>query len=206
MPLLTTRHTHDWPVIDEVAAACVKPETRESADEAPAWPPPLASSCSAAATTLGAQAFHRMLDLTLPRTELPPWDTIPWVPRIHLALFVHRVEGLVPRVSLLPRDTWIEARLRAKLSPEFAWVRAEGCPAQLADARPCALRQPDLRPRRQRRVVQPALLLALLLVDAEQGNDPLRRVPVQALRQFRRNAAHDDPPHAGGSAAASAAG
>ena len=33
-----------------------------------------------------------------------PWDAIPWRPRIHLGLFVHRVDGLPPGLYALLRD------------------------------------------------------------------------------------------------------
>ena len=33
-----------------------------------------------------------------------PWDAIPWRPRIHLGLFVHRVNDLPPGLYALARD------------------------------------------------------------------------------------------------------
>jgi len=158
---LSPRHAHDWPAIEEVARACAKPATRDLPWHAPALPAPLDSPCQASAaliikqrrsaqefdavTSIAAATFYRMLDMTLPRAGVAPWDAIAWPPRIHLALFVHRVEGLVPGVYLLPRDHQIEPRLRAELSADFDWVRAEGCPAHLplyrvaaADARQAA--------------------------------------------------------------------
>jgi len=158
---LSPHHAHDWPVIDEAAHACSKPETWETPWQAPALPAPLPSPCDARAaalikqrrsaqefdgvTSIGADAFYRMLDMTLPRANVPPWDAIEWAPRIHLALFVHRVEGLVPGVYLLPRNEHVEAGMRTDLSDEFQWARAENCPAHLplyrvvaADARQAA--------------------------------------------------------------------
>jgi len=37
-----------------------------------------------------------------------PWDVLPWAPAIHLALFVHRVDGLAPGlyVRLATRRRW----------------------------------------------------------------------------------------------------
>ena len=158
---LSPLHAHDWPVIEEIAQACAKPETHTAIWQAPAFAAPLPSACEARAATIikqrrsaqafdgvssiSAAAFYRMLDMTLPRAEMTPWDAIPWPPRIHLALFVHRVEGLDPGVYLLPRNASIEPRMRAELSEEFTWVRAENCPAHLplyrvvaADARNAA--------------------------------------------------------------------
>ncbi|MFH2212473.1 MAG: nitroreductase family protein [Pseudomonadota bacterium] len=63
---------------------------------------------------------------------MPPWDAIAWPPRMHLALFVHRVEGLAPGVYLFLRNGEVEPRMRAELSDEFLWQRVEGCPAHLS--------------------------------------------------------------------------
>ena len=158
---LSPHHAHDWPVIEEVAHLCAKPETHAALWQAPRLPAPLPSTCQAhasqiikqrrsaqefdGATRMSADTFYRMLDMTLPRADLAPWDTIRWPPHIHLALFVHRVEGLAPGVYLLLRNDYIEPKMRSALSAEFEWVRAENCPAHLqlyrvlaADARNAA--------------------------------------------------------------------
>ena len=49
-------------------------------------------------------AFYRMLDAVLPRPQLP-WLTQPAPPRIHLLLFVLRVDGLPSGIYLLPRTS-----------------------------------------------------------------------------------------------------
>ena len=158
---LSPHHAHDWPVIEEVAHACAKPETHEQTWQPPALPAPLPSHSQASATaiiqqrrsaqefdgvtSITADAFYRMLDMTLPHPNVPPWDAIGWSPRIHLALFLHRVEGLMPGVYLLPRSVAVEARMRSEFSAEFQWTRAENCPPHLplyrvvaADARQAA--------------------------------------------------------------------
>ncbi len=158
---LSSHHVHDWPVIEEVSDACRKPETTHTPWPAPALPDSLPSPCQADAaviikqrrsaqafdgeTSVSADAFYRMLDMTLPRQGIPPWDAIDWRPRIHLALFVHCVDGLAPGIYVFPRHGDIEAKMRAELSDEFNWERAEECPAHLplfrvmtADARQAA--------------------------------------------------------------------
>jgi hypothetical protein len=74
-----------------------------------------------------------------------PWDVLPWDPVIHLALFVHRVDGLVPGLYLLARDPTKVALLRAATHPHFAWTSVAGCPdglpmflLQVGDARALA--------------------------------------------------------------------
>jgi SagB-type dehydrogenase family enzyme len=143
--VLSPRHGHDWPVIDEVATACTKCETHETAWPAPALSKPLGSGCQRSAveiikqrrsaqafdsaTGIAASTFYRMLDMTLPRPATPPWDVIGWEPRVHPVLFVHRVEGLLPGLYLFMRNDHVETTLRAELSAEFEWMRVGDCPA-----------------------------------------------------------------------------
>lgn len=51
-------------------------------------------------TSISVGSFFTMLARVMPRVDRDlcqrpmPWDVLPWEPAIHLALFVHRVEGL----------------------------------------------------------------------------------------------------------------
>ena len=54
-------------------------------------------------------------------TGAPPWDAIDWSPQVHLALFVHRVEGLTPGVYAYLRDSAVLDEWRAAMRPEFLW-------------------------------------------------------------------------------------
>ncbi|MEJ2381558.1 MAG: SagB/ThcOx family dehydrogenase [Gammaproteobacteria bacterium] len=144
---LSAAHSHRWPVIDEVTDACRKPRTIESAWQPPPLPPPAAGSGQSAAaiirrrrsaqaldgvTAISAAAFHRMLDMTLPRAHTPPWDAIAWEPRLHLLLFVHRVEGLEPGLYLFLRNRHGEDLARVSLHPEFEWLPVAGRPDHFA--------------------------------------------------------------------------
>ena len=60
-----------------------------------------------------------------------PWDTIPWRPRIHLGLFVHRVDGLVPGLYALARDPDKVEILKGVMGSEFCWQRVPTCPPGL---------------------------------------------------------------------------
>jgi hypothetical protein len=51
----------------------------------------------------------------------PPWDAIDWPPCVHLALFVHRVEGLTPGVYAYLRDGSALEVWRTAMRPEFLW-------------------------------------------------------------------------------------
>ena len=145
--VLARHHLYAWPVIDEAAHACEKPETQTTSWQPPTLPEPAENACQRTAveiikrrrsaqafdgdTSIPASTFYRMLDMTLPRTAVPPWDAIAWAPRLHLLLFVHRVEGLAPGLYLFLRNHSIDALLRSALPPEFEWIRAEECPAHL---------------------------------------------------------------------------
>ena len=82
-------------------------------------------------TVMERDAFYRMLLRTMPRPGAAPFAMLPWPPRVHLALFVHRVSGLAPGLYLLARDSGRTADLRATLKPEFAWASPDGCPPEL---------------------------------------------------------------------------
>jgi SagB-type dehydrogenase family enzyme len=154
---LSPRHVA-WPIIDEVAKATWKPETEPVATFQPAALPPLIPSSQVAAialirqrrsclaldgkTSISAATFYRMLDHLLPRPGVPPWDTLPWEPRVHLGIFVHRVRGLTPGLYLLERDTAAHERIRPALRDGFLWKRPPNCPEHL---RLWCLAESDLR-------------------------------------------------------------
>jgi SagB-type dehydrogenase family enzyme len=72
-----------------------------------------------ARSSLPRATFLSMLARTRPAA--PPWDAIDWPPRIHLLLFVHRVEGLTPGVYAYLRDPAVLDEWRAAMRPEFLW-------------------------------------------------------------------------------------
>jgi SagB-type dehydrogenase family enzyme len=90
-------------------------------------------------TGLSAKRFFTMLQRIMPRGDLcpplrpMPWDAIPWDPTIHLALFVHRVDGISPGLY------WVNRRpehlplpvLKCAMHEQFVWSTPEGCPANL---------------------------------------------------------------------------
>ena len=60
-----------------------------------------------------------------------PWDAIPWRPRIHIGLFVHRVDGLAPGIYALARDPDKVEILKGVMGLEFCWQRVPTCPPGL---------------------------------------------------------------------------
>ncbi|MFZ5659347.1 MAG: SagB/ThcOx family dehydrogenase [Pseudomonadota bacterium] len=147
---LSPSHRH-WPAIDDAEAAARAPGGLRMADgqggPAPVLPPlaPPPKDMRAAQvirqrrsavdfdghTHLPAADFFAMLDALLPRPGVPPLDALPWRPRVHGLLFVHRVHGLAPGLYCLPRASGAEDALRAAMRPEWLWDSAPGCPAHI---------------------------------------------------------------------------
>jgi SagB-type dehydrogenase family enzyme len=88
-------------------------------------------------TSISAANFFTMLGRVLPHVDRPvlrrpmPWDAMPWTPAIHLALFVHRVDGLTPGLYLLARDPGKRDLLKGAMHGQFAWTLPAGCPPDL---------------------------------------------------------------------------
>jgi nitroreductase len=127
----------EWPDIDLAHEATPKARTApanaaaRSAFEPSTWhaDPPAATIFrqrrSAVAfdgvTSISARTFYRMLEPLLLHPGTPPWNAWPWPPRVHLALFVHRVEGLEPGLYAFVRaDTALEPLKRATRQ-EWQW-------------------------------------------------------------------------------------
>jgi len=144
---LSDQH-QDWPQIPAVTRACRKP-AGTSLIPPPASPlPPLHPSTGelSAADLLrrrrSAQAFDprggmtqpqlfAILDSLLPRPGTAPWDSLPWEPRLHPMLFLHRVEGLAPGLYTLPRSAASLDQLPGALRRDWLWEKVPGCPAHI---------------------------------------------------------------------------
>ena len=90
-------------------------------------------------TAIQADRFFLMLNRVMPQGNIDllhrpmPWDAIPWSPTIHLALFVHRVEGIPPGLYFLVRNSEPEKfeNFRSSLHEQFLWTVPDGCPKDL---------------------------------------------------------------------------
>ena len=88
-------------------------------------------------TSISACSFFTMLARVMPRVDRElckrpmPWDALPWEPAVHLALFVHRVDSLVPGLYMLARDPAKADMLRRATHQHFAWTPRPGCPEDL---------------------------------------------------------------------------
>ena len=82
------------------------------------------------ATVIPAATFFRMMARLVPTRDgrSMPWDTLPWRPRIHLGLFVHRVIDVSPGLYVLARDPEKVETLRQAMRPEFLWQHPPSSP------------------------------------------------------------------------------
>ena len=58
-----------------------------------------------------------------------PWDALWWQPRLHLAIFLHRVDGLAPGLYLHPRGARAADRLKTAMRRGFLWEPTQAAPA-----------------------------------------------------------------------------
>jgi hypothetical protein len=77
-------------------------------------------------SSVSREAFFAMFERLMPGA--PPWDAIDWPPHVHLAVFVHRVDGLTPGVYAWLRDPAVRAEWQAAMRPEFIWENVPNDP------------------------------------------------------------------------------
>jgi SagB-type dehydrogenase family enzyme len=70
-----------------------------------------------------AERFLAMVVSAMPGSGAP-WDALWWDPRVHLALFVHRVDGIEPGLYMLVRNPRAKEVLQATMCRDFAWEPA----------------------------------------------------------------------------------
>ncbi|MBF0460163.1 MAG: nitroreductase family protein [Magnetococcales bacterium] len=143
-----SRHARQWPKMDTVARAVWQPLLSEVPGHTRAHLPALTAVApgikaadlirqrrSAQAfdnrAWLDQEALWHILDATLPRSGCAPWDLLPWEPRIHPVLMVHRVRGLPAGLYILVRSPAAQPLLQAALHAAFVWSPVPGMPAHL---------------------------------------------------------------------------
>jgi SagB-type dehydrogenase family enzyme len=152
---LSPEHSVEWPAIDAVAQATRRCESSPIKEDFSGFPledelfgTPIRQGLLTAemailgrrsavamdgSTAISRAAFFRMLSRLIPTQErrAMPWDAIPWRPRIHIGLFVHRVDGLAPGIYALARDPDKVDILKKVMHSEFCWHHVTDCPPGL---------------------------------------------------------------------------
>ena len=82
-------------------------------------------------TRLPAAEFFRMLAAVHPSLAPAPFDALAAPPRVHLFLFVHRVDDVAPGLYLLPRHDAALAAFRDASDAPFKYTTPPGCPDAL---------------------------------------------------------------------------
>lgn len=128
---------HPWPVNEHVAQACVRTGPVTIAEPLPpAFTEPSPTGGSArelfrtrrsavdmdGVTTISRAAWLRMLARTLPRPGQVPFAGLLGRPRVHLLLFVHRVDDVEPGLYLLLRDPSRRDAVARSIHPGFRWT------------------------------------------------------------------------------------
>jgi nitroreductase len=131
-----------WTFIDDIARATEDPgrsinagsiHAGQSTIQLPDYPitqlpdrPLLLQRRSAVAldgrSSIDAEGFFEILSRAMPAAG-PPWDALWWDPRIHLALFVHRVDGVEPGLYFLVRNGRAAKALKDAMTRDFLWER-----------------------------------------------------------------------------------
>lgn len=135
---LRAYHMYKWPIIDEVSTAASKPQTEEPDRQTARQQRTINSSCTKTATEIIRQRrsaqhfdgkmsplpqtdFYRMLAAVLPTTAA--FELWRWPPKIHLFIFVHRVEGLAPGIYALLRHNEALEPLQTATLADFDWQK-----------------------------------------------------------------------------------
>jgi hypothetical protein len=135
---LGAKHNNKWPIINEVSNAASKPKTIEPVSQTVPQQNAIKSWCIKSVTQIIRQRrsaqqfnpqasllsktdFYRMLAALLPtNTAFELWR---WPPKIHLFIFVHRVDGLTPGIYALPRNSDALDTLQSATLADFHWQK-----------------------------------------------------------------------------------
>lgn len=130
-----------WPIIEEAAKACEKPDTETQAIELKESSFLFNASFSLSPEqairqrrssqafdfegSMDRESFFTLLDRTLPRADRAPFDIHLSPPAIHLVSFVHRVDGIRPGLYILVRREEHLKELKHRFDPNFIWEQVQ---------------------------------------------------------------------------------
>ena len=82
-------------------------------------------------TSISREQFYQILKKTLPAENWYPYKTLPWMPKVHFAIFVHRVRTLEPGLYFLIRSVEQTECLKKAMRSDFLWEKPMGCAEEL---------------------------------------------------------------------------
>ncbi|ARU62070.1 hypothetical protein CBW65_14430 [Tumebacillus avium] len=142
-PNVLSQDHHPWEIIDEASHAVEKPETshlvlKTRSDQQGSLYKnnerniPLRKLVrqrrSAVAmdgkTGISREVFYGIMKRLAPAA----FELLPWEPKMSMAVFAHRVEGLTPGMYMLVRNPKHLAALKSASHPSFRWTKPESCP------------------------------------------------------------------------------
>ncbi len=129
-----------WPDIDSIHRITHRTRTQEPAAPTPiALPPPAPPALDLSfaeiarqrrsavdfdgTTRIPAAALFAMLECLMVRGDAPPWNALPNPVLVHLALMLHRVDGLEPGLYMFLRDPAALPGLKQSMRPEWLWQK-----------------------------------------------------------------------------------
>ena len=139
---LSTDH-HNWDIIMQAHQATIKPDTEQSTLMAPSeisYSTEYERRFSAyqvikkrrsamdmdGKTSIPKNQFYQ----TLQRVSLS-FQGVPWSPKVHLCLFVHRVEEISQGLYILIREKDMLEVFKICMHQDFQWKKPPGCPKTL---------------------------------------------------------------------------
>ena len=134
---------HVWDIIDEAHQASIKPETKEETPIATSklfYPIKYERGFSAyqvikkrrsavdmdGETSITKEQFYNIL-----LRVSSSFQGVPWIPMVHLCLFVHRVKGIPKGLYMLIREKNMLEVLKACMRQDFQWKKPTECPESL---------------------------------------------------------------------------
>lgn len=138
---LSSEHVH-WPIIEEVALATDKEETKQKPEHLISPRKYLLENAQALTGVSvirgrrSAQAyngevwadkkdFFSIIDSSIPRPSCAPFDTLQGAPQLNLIVFIHRVRGLEQGLYILLRDRNDRVELEQHMKSTFSWRETE---------------------------------------------------------------------------------
>jgi len=146
-PNILSNDHMEWQGISEVSRATQKPYTENSPDFKPEILPDLLQEDSFSArkaihqrrsavamdgtTRISSATFYQFMATTIPEACPLPFQTFPWDSKIHLGLFIHRVDDLPEGLYFLVRNRNHLSDLKSKMKKDFVWEKPKTCPENM---------------------------------------------------------------------------